>query len=792
MEKIALIAELYRTFQHGIRSGKAQVPRAYLKQLGLDYLTLNLGFNSGQFHHRQPLAYKQQYAGIGILTLNEKVGVNKKGRVPYTCFGAYSIVYPLKNEQGEIVNLYADRFKLDRPKQSYLYPHEGIFPHYPNVHTTTLYLCDNILETASFIQLNLLKHQEAVISLFDGKLTPEIQRALSQLSHLNKVVVFTINPSNKTIAQLKEQFPTLDVHLHSTQKKNVNNYLKNQEHTAFRELLDSTTKEHPITNKQNTSQEKDPSHQSHEIKDLNLQSPDSSETTLRVVNGQKLRYEGKGATYEIVGNLSMDLGQLRVSLRIIHPQTKQIHRTKIDLFEHSDIQTKLHHLPSAYNTNQVEADLIALTKKLEAYRDEQYQTEINTQLSEFPQPHELTPKAKEEAVYFLQQPHLLKRIDELIEASGIIGEENTRQIAFVIASSYKMPYPLHGLIQASSGKGKSHLINHIASLMPGEDVINLSRITSRSLYNYGQDDLMNKLILIQDEDGLDEESLYAFRELQSAGFLSSSTSSKNNFGKHQSRVTRVNAHFASLMASTKSEIYTDNESRSIVLGIDESDKQTRRIIDYTNKLRAGIIQKSGQEKAKHLLRNCLRVLQSKPVINPFAHQITLPIEAKMLRRLNNQFQDFIAQITLLNQYQRELRTNPETQEQYLVSTKEDVAQAVSIFFTSIMFKVDELDSANRQLFERLKEYLLTTPEQEKHEFTRKEIRMALNLKKTKTGEFFHHLQELEYIYVSSGSANKGFYYTLEEWDEGLTKLKHTIQQDLHDQLATLKEKETDR
>ena len=130
--------------------------------------------------------------------------------------------------------------------------------------------------------------------------------------------------------------------------------------------------------------------------------------------------------------------------------------------------------------------------------------------------------ANEKAVQFLSNKRLLENIDKLLEQSGIVGEEENRKLLFILASSYKMPYLLHALIQGTSGEGKSHLLNSIAECMPQEDVMNLTRITSKSLYHYREKELMNKLILIQDFDGLDEEAQFAFREMQSAKFLSSS------------------------------------------------------------------------------------------------------------------------------------------------------------------------------------------------------------------------------------------------------------------------------
>ena len=86
-----------------------------------------------------------------------------------------------------------------------------------------------------------------------------------------------------------------------------------------------------------------------------------------------------------------------------------------------------------------------------------------------------------------------------------------------------------------SGSGKTHLITSIAELLPPEDVITLTRATDSSFYNYGREDLKNKLIVLEDLDGLKEDALYAFRELQSRGRLNSLTSVRDELGENHSK-----------------------------------------------------------------------------------------------------------------------------------------------------------------------------------------------------------------------------------------------------------------
>ncbi len=501
---------------------------------------------------------------------------------------------------------------------------------------------------------------------------------------------------------------------------------------------------------------------------------------LNIISEYKISFEGSAGTYFVIGRLSMEMQNMKVSLQIVDRYTQRKHRLKIDLFEFAHVQFQCKELSEKQNLdyNTLETDLIRLTDLLEVYREQMFEAEINPVSEQF-SAKELTPKASQKAIEFLSKPKLLNNIDALLEQSGIIGEEDNRMMLFVIASTYKMPNLLHALIQGTSGEGKSHLLNSIASCMPQEDVMNTTRITKKSLYHYQDKELTNKLILIQDFDGLDEEAQFAFREMQSAKFLTSSTITKDQFGNVRGKLKQVNCHFASLTATTKAEVYYDNMSRSVVIGVDESQEQTVRIINQQNKKIAGLIDSDKEQEAKELLRNAMRVLKPYVVINSYADKIMLPLEAKMLRRLNSQFQNFVSQITILNQYQRKTDSKGR-----LITTKEDIQIAVDIFFSAIMIKVDELDGSTRQFFERMKQYIKKQPKGTTHRFTAREIRQQMNISKSTNFKYFNSLIELEYIQAVEGSPNRGFKYMIVHWDD-LEKTRTKIRADLNQQLQVL-------
>ena len=375
-------------------------------------------------------------------------------------------------------------------------------------------------------------------------------------------------------------------------------------------------------------------------------------------------------------------------------------------------------------------------------------------------------------INFLKQKNLLQEINKLIEQSGIIGEENSRLLLFIIASSYKTKQPLHAIVQGSSGSGKTHLISKIADLIPTEDVMRFTRITESSLYNWGEFDLMHKVLIIEDLDGLKEEALFAMRELISNQRLSSSVSIKDKKGNIKSTKKEVKGVFSSLSATTKGEIYEDNMSRSFLLAVDESQIQTDRIINYQNRKIAGEISETQQEQARNQLQKIIRNLTNEEVQNPYATQIQLPESVHKKRRLNEMFQSIIKQITIINQHQRQ------TQNGKIVTQINDIENAVEILFESIILKIDELDGSLRQFFEQLKKKF------KDDDFTRFEAMEVTGFKKTQLQHYINQLVTLEYI-KQFGHGNKGFKYKISHFDD-IQSVRKKLKEHFINQIKALK------
>lgn len=287
---------------------------------------------------------------------------------------------------------------------------------------------------------------------------------------------------------------------------------------------------------------------------------------------------------------------------------------------------------------------------------------------------------------------------------------------------------------------------------------------------------MQQLVCFEDLDGLKEDAQLAVRELQSNEILRTSTSIKDKHGQISGGERVVRGPIASLACTTRGEVYEDNVSRSFLIAVDESREQSLRVIRYQNDRAAGLVSRDEQQKVRAFVQNCIRLLKPYEVINPYANKIKLPEEAHKIRRLNELYQCFVRQITLLNQYQRKQDSGGR-----LISEKADLQAACDILFESILLKVDELDGSLRQFFEKLKGFVQSKGRD--YEFNRFELRQALGLSKSQQHYYINRLVELEYL-TQYGHANRGYCYRIAHWDN-IAAVRARIKDSLQNQLDKL-------
>lgn len=178
---------LFLSFETGIRMAKAEKPREYLKNIGLDYNELRIGFNSGQFHHNKEQEFKDRFEALGVLK-KSNVSVREKGMTAYTVFGRYGLVFPLLDKNNQIVNFFAIRFDLDSPKEEYL-NQKGIYPACPPPLTKRLFIVPTVMDCASLLQSKVLENRESVMALHNGELLPQHLEIIKSLHELEEIII---------------------------------------------------------------------------------------------------------------------------------------------------------------------------------------------------------------------------------------------------------------------------------------------------------------------------------------------------------------------------------------------------------------------------------------------------------------------------------------------------------------------------------------------------------------------------------------------------------------------------
>jgi len=676
------LSSIFQYFKNAVYNSPQA--KEYLQSRCLDYQKIEVGYNTGQFHHGKRKEEKliEQCLNYGLLI--DKNHIGRTGDKVYSVFGKWCICFALRNKANEVVSLYFRSTINDKEsKHFYLKDRQGLYPKYPINTTKTLLLTESVIDAACLVGVLRevpVGRLELLACFGTNGLTEEHKQAIADLPELQEIIFAFDNDeagkeaTKKYADYFSEKYKHLKLTTLDLPCKDVNETLQGHNELIFNELIEKRV----LLNKEQGAKNKD------------------------VDNQQDI------------------------------------------LFSNEKITEKKH------------STATTIIKK------EQKTTTTTTETGS--------------SIEFLQAPRLLYRLNDLIGKAGIVGEEQSRMLLFLITLSYLNKQPLHALVQGSSGSGKTHIINRIADLMPPEDVLRFTRITESSLYNWGEFDLYEKVVVIEDLDGLKEDALYALREFISNQVLRSSVTIKDKKGNNKSQHKIVKGQFSSLSATTKGETYEDNMSRSFLIAVDESKEQTQQIIDYQNRRNAGEITPEEQNKTIAFIQQIIRKLKYYEVINPYATKLFLPDKVHKVRRLNEMYQAVIKQVTFLNQHQRKI-----TENEQLITEIEDIEQATEILFESIVLKVDELDGSLRQFFERLKKYVKT----EGKEFVLRDVRQHLNISKTQMFRYIQSLVELEYIKQTGGYINTGIKYRVDYWDN-YQKIRAEVKEFLMQQISQLK------
>lgn len=261
-----------------------------------------------------------------------------------------------------------------------------------------------------------------------------------------------------------------------------------------------------------------------------------------------------------------------------------------------------------------------------------------------------------EAERMLADPELVNRVLDDIRSLGVVGEEELALTAYLQGCGRLLPSPFSVRVQGTSSSGKSHVIERVSILFPGEHVLRATDLTPNALYYLPFGSLMHTLVVAGErsrvEDDDKAEAKRALREMISAKVLNKVMPIKMADGSMQTKVIHQPGPIAFIESTTSTRIFEEDENRCLQLSTDESPEQTKRIVAALTKAAAGTPLDIRPVVLRHLALQ--RMLRRVRVVIPYAEALgeAMPTNKPEARRAIGLMLGLIQAVALLHQRQR--------------------------------------------------------------------------------------------------------------------------------------------
>jgi DNA primase len=733
-------------------------------QLARDYLT-SRGLDDPELLKRYQIGFADRTLGLRIPEKNRVQGKEIRSRLE--TLGVYRetgrehlvgcITMPIKNTQGDIVQLYGRRIDPRAPKNlRHLYlarPLAGIF----NAAALTareIILTESIIDALTFIRHGM---ESTTCTFGTENFTEELFEAIRAAKIETVKLAFDADEAGeKATAKIAAKLQAIGIECYQIKfqwKTDANQYALDQGGEALKNAvrnalwLESSKVTEPLVQplslvaKSLAAKKEEAPIQpnAHEL----AQVGDYHETAF----GSRL--------YRIGGlNKNNSPEVLKITLRITCEGL--MHVDSLDLYRDGERRKFIERAAeeTTLEKDLLKRDLGKLLLLLEQVQEQRLNTASEAQGIE-----PMSEAERAEALELLRSPDLLKRIVTAYAQAGITGEQTNLLAAYLAATSRKLNKPLAIIIQSTSAAGKSTLMDAVLSFFPSEEQIKYSAMTGQSLYYLGETNLKHKILAIVEEEGAEKAS-YALKLLQSEGELTIASTGKDpHSGRMETQEYHVEGPVAIVFTTTSIDIDEELMNRCLVLTVDESRDQTERIHELQREARTieGILASEQRKEIQRVMQNAQRLIVPMRIANPFARHLTFTSGRTRTRRDHEKYLTLIDTIALLHQHQRQAikHTISGREIEMLPVTLEDIEAANRIAPEVLGRSLDELPPQTRRLLESIKSLVRTKMKKEKVEqrlslFSRKELREFTGWSQMQVRRHLERLQELEHVTTRGG------------------------------------------
>ncbi len=799
------IEALTKAFHYFARSihGSEQA-RHYLTQRNLDYKKITVGYDSRNFHKSKETSaeLKELYLATGLIYPDKQGRANN-----YHSFFNGSIVFPICNEQGQVVNLYGRNIEDSKENRHRYLPgrHQGLYPCYPKEETETLILTESIIDCATLTQhQSMFKVPPSSLSFLacygTNGFTAEHTEAIRQLSGLQEVIIFFDGDKSgkegaaAIAAKLKTyQIPRITC-INTPEGEDINSLLQGHDTEILTRLfsertLFSSQDRGVFFSSEKESETDQPANDQPARTEIpkvaserTLSVDPSTLSSLNVDNPEQLLFENQHLSATLWGGIDLyNIKKLRATLHVQSKANRYLeYRDTIDLYSYSQTQRLIREAVEKLeiSNSELSKGISELTSALEQYRQRERDKEKRQEEAEKRKNLEsFTQGEMEQGAGLLKDPKLMSKTEGYIKTIGLVGEEEKGMLLFFILLTRMFKSPLHALVQGKSGSGKTYLLKKVASLVPKAHIRITTALTENTLYHSIKDYWKHQILLIEDLDGV-FNALLPLREMMSNQSISKLSTEKNlKTGEFEQKILYVEGPVCVAGATTKDSIYEDNANRSFLIHVNESPAHQERVLDYQRKEIAGLMDKFKEQQTQTILKTAQLHLEPLEVVIPFGEELRLPDYVFKKLRTNAHYLTLIKAIAFWHQKQREVK-HKQDGTRYIEANPEDVAWANTLSREVLLRKSDELNGALRGFFESLKTWL---KENRTETFYAKPLRERFRMNPMQVNRYIRELDQRGYIKQLSGNRKSGFEYTVMVWDDyemlqdGLNILDQTLE-----------------
>jgi len=312
-------------------------------------------------------------------------------------------------------------------------------------------------------------------------------------------------------------------------------------------------------------------------------------------------------------------------------------------------------------------------------------------------------------------------------ARKIVGEEGNIKTALCSILSRHLPkkFRFNLIILNQSSTGKSYFLNNILTpIKDTDDIIDFTDF-SEAFLKRSFSDVDRKIIKIEQLEKKDDKgqlSFHRLKHLMTEGILRFGNVDNDEKGRKQAKVFEVRGFPIFLTTATDSNIDPETENRFLIMELDESEEQTKKIIDYTLSDYSKIYNNSEWQQDVSDLKEIFQELKQSSVMIedvkiPFADKIEAMLPKNLtIRRDLGKILNLTCVIAFIHYKNRDRlkRIKPEhllvsmfadTEEIHksiIIAQAQDLQQAIEIAGNTINQTISKTSHKTVELYARLK------------------------------------------------------------------------------------------